>query len=96
MSDISIVDTGIAWSREQDGIAFTVETPSGPVDCIATRDALATLVGKDRSEVSADMAADLFERHRAQLATIVAAMLDRLPARTSRTPLVIGYDHITG
>lgn len=65
------------WVRDGDGISVPARGPAGGLSIFVTRAALAAVVGKDRSEISAETARSILEDHQ----TVVARAAQRQYAR---------------
>lgn len=89
-ADIHLHLADALWIRDQDGMSVPARGPAGELSIFLTRAALAAVVGKDRSEISAQAARAILETHSGAIAAVVLREQARLP----RSALSIDYREI--
>ncbi|KRB90291.1 MULTISPECIES: hypothetical protein [unclassified Sphingomonas] len=78
-SDVVLHLADAVWVRDGDGISIPAHGPAGSLSIFVTRAALAAVVGKDRSEISAETARSILEDHQAAIGRVAQRQHARAP-----------------
>ena len=71
IADVELFLATASWSVEQDGICVEGRSPSGELRTVITRAGLASLVGRDRCELSASKAWEIFDHYAGDIIPLV-------------------------